>query len=157
MALQQKITPHLWFEADAEEAVAFYCSIFKNSRIVTRSRRGECGPGPHGEVMAIAFRLNGQDFVAIDGGPHFEFSEAVSFSIGCETQAELDDYWSKLLAGGGQEQSCGWLKDRFGVSWQVNYAGLQDMMNEVHPDRAGRVMKAMLAMKKIDIQTLKDA
>lgn len=157
MALQQKITPHLWFDVDAEEAVTFYCSIFKDSRIVSRSRYGECGPGPKGAVMAIAFKLEGQDFVAINGGPHFRFSEAVSLSVGCETQAEIDHYWSKLLAGGGQEQPCGWLKDRFGLSWQVNYAGLQDMMSEVHADRADGVMKAMLTMKKIDIQKLKDA
>jgi predicted 3-demethylubiquinone-9 3-methyltransferase (glyoxalase superfamily) len=157
MAIQQKITTCLWFDNSAEEAVAFYQSIFKDSRVVSRSRYGESGPGPKGSVLAIAFKLEDQDFIAINGGPEFKFSEAISLYVNCETQAEIDHYWSTLLAGGGQESQCGWLKDRFGLSWQIHYAGMQDMMSDSHPDRAGRVMKAMLAMKKIDIQRLEDA
>lgn len=156
MAISQKITPVLWFDGNAEEAVAFYLSVFKEARIVTRSRYGESGPGPKGSVMAIAFKLEDQDFVAINGGPHFKFNEAISLYINCETQEEIDSYWKKLLAGGGEEHDCGWLKDRFGLSWQVDYAGMQDLMSDGHPDRADRVMKAMLKMKKIDIQRLKD-
>lgn len=157
MAISQKITPYLWFDGNAEEAVAFYLSVFKDSRTVSRSRYGDSGPGPKGLVMAIAFKLEGQEFVAINGGPDFKFNEAISFYINCETQEEIDSYWTKLLAGGGQESECGWLKDRFGLSWQVDYAGMQDLMSDAHPDRADRVMKAMLKMKKIDIQRLKDA
>ena len=156
MAIEQKITPFLWFDSNAEEAVGFYISVFKESRIVTRSRYGESGPGPKGSVMAIAFKLEGQDFVAINGGPDFKFSEAISFYVNCETQEEIDRLWNTLVAG-GEERDCGWLKDRYGLSWQVNYAGLQDMMADSHADRADRVMKAMLKMKKIDIQRLKDA
>jgi len=156
MAIQQKITPFLWFDANAEEAVGFYTAIFKNSRIVTRSRYGDSGPGPKGSIMAVAFKLEGQDFVAINGGPDFKFSEAISFYVNCETQEDIDRLWNTLVAG-GEERDCGWLKDRYGLSWQVNYAGLQDMMADSHADRADRVMKAMLKMKKIDIQRLKDA
>jgi predicted 3-demethylubiquinone-9 3-methyltransferase (glyoxalase superfamily) len=156
MAIEQKITPFLWFDSNAEEAVGFYTSIFKDSRIVTRSRYGDSGPGPKGSIMAIAFKLEGQDFVAINGGPDFKFSEAISFYVNCETQEDIDRLWNKLVAG-GEERDCGWLKDRYGLSWQVNYAGLQDMMADSHADRADRVMTAMLKMKKIDIQRLKDA
>ena len=157
MALQQKITPFLWFDGNAEEAVAFYLSVFKEARVVTRSRYGEAGPGPKGSIMAIAFKLEGQDFVALNGGPRFKFNEAISLYVNCETQEDIDDYWSKLLADGGEERDCGWLKDRFGLSWQIDYAGMQDLMSDAHPERADRVMKAMLGMKKIDIQKLKDA
>jgi predicted 3-demethylubiquinone-9 3-methyltransferase (glyoxalase superfamily) len=156
MAIGQKITPFLWFDNNAEEAVGFYTSIFKNSRIVTRSRCGDAGPGLKGSILAIAFKLEGQDFVALNGGPHFKFTEAISLYINCETQEEIERFWSKLVAG-GEEHDCGWLKDRYGLSWQVNYAGIQDMMSDSHPDRADRVMQAMLKMKKIDIQRLKDA
>ena len=156
MAIEQKITPFLWFDGNAEEAVGFYTSVFKDSRIVTRSRYGDSDPGPKGSVMAIAFKLEGQDFVAINGGPHFKFSEAISLYVNCETQEDIDRLWNKLVAG-GEEHDCGWLKDRYGLSWQVNYAGLQDMMSDSHADRADRVMQAMLKMKKIDIQRLKDA
>lgn len=156
MAIQQKITPFLWFDGNAEEAVGFYTSIFKNSRIVTRSRYGDAGPGTKGSIMAIAFKLEGQDFVALNGGPHFKFTEAISLYISCEMQEEIELFWDRLGAG-GEERDCGWLKDRFGLSWQVNYAGIQDMMSDSHPDRADRVMQAMLKMKKIDIQRLKDA
>ncbi len=156
MAIEQKITPFLWFDSNAEEAVGFYTATFKDSRIVTRSRYGNSGSGPKGSIMAIAFRLEGQDFVAINGGAHFKFNEAISLYVNCETQEEIDRLWSKLVAG-GEEHDCGWLKDRYGLSWQVNYAGLQDMMADSHADRADRVMQAMLKMKKIDIQRLKDA
>jgi len=157
MAIQQKITPCLWFGGKAEEAVALYLSIFKDSRIVSRSHYGGSAPGPNGSVLAISFKLEDQDFIAINGGPQFEFSEAISLHVNCETQAEIDHYWNGLLADGGLESQCGWLKDRFGLSWQVNYAGLQDMLSDAHPDRADRVMKAMLTMRKIDIQRLKEA
>jgi predicted 3-demethylubiquinone-9 3-methyltransferase (glyoxalase superfamily) len=156
MAIEQKITPFLWFDSNAEEAVGFYTAIFKDSRIVTRSRYGDSGPGPKGSIMAIAFKLEGQDFVAINGGPDFKFSEAISLYVNCETQEDIDRLWNKLVAG-GEERDCGLLKDRYGLSWQVNYAGLQDMMSDSHADRADRVMQAMLKMKKIDIQRLKDA
>jgi predicted 3-demethylubiquinone-9 3-methyltransferase (glyoxalase superfamily) len=156
MAIGQKITPFLWFDNNAEEAISFYTSIFKNSRIITRSRCGDTGPGPKGSILAIAFKLEGQDFVALNGGPHFKFTEAISLYINCETQEEIERFWSKLVAG-GEEHDCGWLKDRYGLSWQVNYAGIQDMMSDSHLDRADRVMQAMLKMKKIDIQRLKDA
>ena len=156
MAIEQKITPLLWFGSNAEEAVGFYTSIFKESRIVTRSRYGDSGPGPKGSIMAVAFKLEGQDFVAINGGPDYKFNEAISFYVNCETQEDIDRLWNTLVAG-GEERDCGWLKDRYGLSWQVNYAGLQDMMSDSHADRADRVMTAMLKMKKIDIQRLKDA
>ena len=156
MAIQQKITPFLWFDDNAEEAVGFYVSLFKDSRIVTRSRYGESGPGPKGGVMAIAFELEGQDFVALNAGPRFKFNEAMSLYASCETQEEIDRLWAKLVAG-GEARDCGWLKDRYGLVWQINYAGLQDMMADSHPERADRVMAALLKMKKIDIQTLKDA
>jgi predicted 3-demethylubiquinone-9 3-methyltransferase (glyoxalase superfamily) len=156
MAIQQKITPFLWFDDNAEEAVGFYVSLFKDSRIVTRSRYGESGPGPTGSVMAIGFELEGQDFVALNAGPQFKFNEAMSLYANCETQEEIDGLWAKLVAG-GEARDCGWLKDRYGLFWQINYAGLRDMMSDSHPERADRVMAALLKMKKIDIQTLKDA
>jgi len=156
MAIQQKITPFLWFDGNADEAIGFYVSLFKDSRIVTRSRYGESGPGPKGSVMVVAFELEGQDFVAINAGPRFKFNEAMSLYANCETQEEIDRLWAKLVAG-GEARDCGWLKDRYGLVWQINYAGLQDMMADSHPERADRVMAALLKMKKIDIQTLKDA
>ncbi len=124
---------------------------------MTRSRYGDSGRGSKGSVVAIAFRLEGQDFVAINGGPHFKLNEAVSFYVNCETQPEIDALWDRLLSGGGEVQACGWLKDRFGLSWQINYAGLQDMMTDTRPERADRVMQTLLKMKKVDIQRLKDA
>ncbi len=136
--------------------MGFYTSIFKDSRIVTRSRYDDSGPGPKGSIMAIAFKLEGQDFVAINGGPHFKFNEAISFYVNCEIQEDIDRLWNTLVAS-GEERDCGWLKDLYGLSWQVNYAGLQDMMADSHADRADRAMTAMLKMKKIDIQRLKDA
>jgi len=156
MATLQKITPHLWFDANAEEAVKFYVSVFENSRILNMSRYGDAGPGPKGSVMAIGFELEGQRFAAINGGPHFKFSEAISFLIWCDNQGEIDRRWNALIAG-GKEQPCGWLKDKFGLSWQINYSGIPEMMSDPDPARSGRVMKAMMQMTRIDIQKLKDA
>jgi predicted 3-demethylubiquinone-9 3-methyltransferase (glyoxalase superfamily) len=156
MATLQKITPHLWFDANAEEAVNFYVSIFENSRILNMSRYGDAGPGPKGSVMAIGFELEGQRFAAINGGPHFKFSEAISFLIWCDTQGEIDRRWNALVAGGAA-QPCGWLKDKFGLSWQINYSGVPQMMSDPDPARSARVMKAMMQMTKIDLQKLKDA
>jgi predicted 3-demethylubiquinone-9 3-methyltransferase (glyoxalase superfamily) len=154
MAIQKhKIVPHLWFEDNAEEAVNFYISVFKNSRITDVSRYGDVGPGPKGQVMAMGFELEGQSFAAINGGPWAKFNGAVSFLIHCETQEEIDEYYEKLVEG-GQEQPCGWLTDRFGLVWQVNYARLPKMLTDSDALRANRVMEAMLSMKKIDIATL---
>lgn len=152
----QKITPFLWFDNNAEEAADFYLSIFENSRIVDVTRYGEAGPGPIGSVMTITFELNGQQFVGLNGGPHFKFTEAVSFSIDCQTQQEVDEYWEKLSAG-GQKNQCGWLKDKFGLSWQVNPAVLGKMLSDPDPAKAKRVMEAMLTMTKIEIKDLERA
>jgi predicted 3-demethylubiquinone-9 3-methyltransferase (glyoxalase superfamily) len=153
----QKITPFLWFDANAEEAVNFYLSIFKNSKILKVARYGDTGPGPAGTVMTISFQLEGQEFIALNGGPHFKFTEAISLSVSCETQEELDDYWSRLTAGGGQEVQCGWLKDKFGLSWQVNPPILAELLTDKDAKKAQRVMTAMMQMKKIDIAGLKRA
>jgi predicted 3-demethylubiquinone-9 3-methyltransferase (glyoxalase superfamily) len=150
------ISPFLWFDHHAEQAANFYVSIFKNSRVVTVTRYGEAGPGPQGSVMTVAFELDGQPFVALNGGPQFRFSEAISFSVDCETQQEVDEYWRKLSAG-GEEGPCGWLKDQFGLSWQVNPSILGKMLNDPDPVKARRVMEAMLQMKKIDIAGLQRA
>ena len=152
----QKITPFLWFDSNAEEAVNFYISIFKDSKVLSVTRYGEAGPGPAGTVLTVAFQLQGQEFIALNGGPHFKFTEAISFSVNCETQEEVDAYWEKLSAGGEQGQ-CGWLKDKFGLSWQVNPTVLGQMLQDKDPDKANRVMQAMLKMHKIDIATLKKA
>ncbi len=157
MAIQQRLTPFLWFDDNAEQAVKFYTSVFRDSRVLTRSRYGDGGPRPKGSILVIAFKLEGQDFLALNGGPHFRLNEAFSIYVNCETQQEIDALWDKFLADGGQVQDCGWLKDRYGLCWQINYAGLQDLMTDSHPDRASRVMNAILQMKKIDIQHLKDA
>lgn len=156
MLERQKITPHLWFDSNAEEAVDFYVSLFDNSRILRVARYGEAGPGTPGTVMVVEFELEGQRFVAINGGPHITFNEAVSFLVNCDTQEEIDRLWD-ALTDGGQIQQCGWLKDRFGLSWQVNYAGLSDMMTDEDADKSARAMRAMLQMKKIDIAALKQA
>ncbi len=153
----QKITPFLWFDANAEEAVNFYLSIFKNSKILKVARYGDTGPGPAGTVMTISFQLEGQEFIALNGGPHFKFTEAISLSVSCETQEELDDYWSKLTAAGGQEVQCGWLKDKFGLSWQVNPPILAELLMDKDAKKAQRVMTAMMQMKKIDIAGLQRA
>lgn len=154
--MKQKITPFLWFDGNAEEAARFYVSVFKNSKIVTTARYGDAGPGPKGSVMTVVFSLDGQEFIGLNGGPHFKFTEAVSFSIDCKTQEEVDYYWDRLSAGGEPSQ-CGWLKDRFGLSWQVNPGVLGEMLSDPDPAKAKRVMEAMLKMKKIDIAALKRA
>lgn len=151
--MKQNITPCLWFDDNAEEAAKFYVSVFKNSKIVTTARYGDAGPGPKGSVMTVVLELDGQQFIALNGGPRFKFTEAVSFSIDCKDQSEVDYYWEKLSAG-GQQQPCGWLRDRFGLSWQVVPSALGEMMSDPDPARANRVMGAMLKMKKMDIAAL---
>jgi predicted 3-demethylubiquinone-9 3-methyltransferase (glyoxalase superfamily) len=153
----QKITPFLWFNDQAEEAINFYTSIFKNSKIVNVSRYSEGGPGPKGQVMTGSFQLDGQEFIALNGGPQFKFTEAISFLINCDTQEEVDYYWEKLLAGGGEESQCGWLKDKFGLSWQVVPVTLNKFLDDKDAARAQRVLHAMLQMKKIIIADLKKA
>ncbi len=152
----QKITPCLWFDTQGEEAANFYTSVFKNSRITDISRYGEAGPRPAGTVMTVAFELDGQPFVALNGGPEFTFNEAVSFQINCANQDEVDHYWNSLTEG-GQEGPCGWLKDKFGVSWQVVPTALSELLNDPDPGRSQRAMKAMLQMGKIDIETIRKA
>jgi len=149
----QKITPFLWFDSNAEEAVNFYLSIFKNSKITAVSRYGEAGPGPKDSVMAISFQLEGQDFSAINGGPYFTFSPAISFVVDCKTQTEVDWYWERLSEGGELEQ-CGWLKDKFGVTWQIVPSVLGELMSDPDPVKAKRVTEAMLKMVKLDIAAL---
>ncbi len=153
---RQKITTFLWFDANAEHAANFYVSIFKNSKILDVARFGEAGPGPKGSVMTVGFQLDGQEFIALNGGPQFKFTEAISLLVNCETQKEVDDYWSKLTAG-GQESQCGWLKDKFGLSWQVVPRALTRMLQDKDPQKSKRVMQAMLQMKKIDIARLEQA
>lgn len=152
----QAITPFLWFDHQAEEAANFYTSIFKNSKIDSVTRYGEAGPGPAGSVMTVAFRLNGQSFTALNGGPNFKFTEAISFVAHCDTQAEVDDLWTKLTAD-GQEVQCGWLKDKYGLSWQVVPNALLEMIKDSDAQRKQRVTKAMLQMKKLDIAALEAA
>jgi len=152
----QKITPFLWFDSHAEEAVNFYISIFKNSKIGHISRYGDAGPGPKGSVMTVQFELEGQPFIALNGGPQFKFTEAISFSVACETQKEVDEFWEKLSAG-GEPGPCGWLKDKYGLSWQINPTILGKMLSDPDPQKSKRVMEAMLKMKKIDIARLKQA
>lgn len=152
----QKITPFLWFDHQAEEAVQFYTSIFRNSKVQTVTRYGETGPGPKGTVMTIEFQLAGQQFVALNGGPHFTFTEAISFVVNCETQEEVDEYWEKLSEGGTKVQ-CGWLKDKYGLSWQIVPTILIEMLQDKDAQRSQRVMKAMLQMKKLDVAALEAA
>jgi len=152
----QKITPFLWFDNQAEEAINFYTSIFKNSKIGTVARYGEAGPGPKGTVMTATFQLEGHDFIALNGGPHFKFSPAISFVVNCETQAEVDEFWEKL-SGGGAVQQCGWLTDKFGVSWQIVPTILGELLQDKDPEKSKRVMEAMLKMVKLDIQQLQQA
>jgi predicted 3-demethylubiquinone-9 3-methyltransferase (glyoxalase superfamily) len=152
----QKITPYLWFDNNAEEAINFYTSIFKNSKLLNITRYGEGGPGPEGGVMIATFELNGQEFIALNGGPQFKFSEAISLHVSCQTQEEVDYLWSKLTEG-GEEQPCGWLKDKFGLSWQIIPVALHEMLGDPDPVKAQSVMKAMLQMKKIDTEKLKQA
>src|SRR6266581_2052954 len=152
----QKITPFLWFDGKAEEAAQFYVSIFKNSKIVGVSRYGEEGPGPKGRVMVVTFRLDGQEFCALNGGPQFSFSPAISLVVNCETQREIDELWEKL-SDGGEKQRCGWLKDKYGLSWQIIPTALGEMLNDKDAGKSARVMKAMLQMDKIDIKKLKQS
>jgi predicted 3-demethylubiquinone-9 3-methyltransferase (glyoxalase superfamily) len=159
----QKITPFLWFDNQAEEAAKFYTSIFKNSKIRRILRYGEEAAKvsesgrPVGSVLTIEFELEGQKFVALNGGPQFKFNESISFVVNCETQEEVNDFWEKLTVDGGQESACGWLKDKFGVSWQVTPTVLIEMLHDKDAEKAERVMKAMLQMQKIDIKCLKQA
>ncbi|TMI81024.1 MAG: VOC family protein [Bacillati bacterium ANGP1] len=152
----QKITPFLWFDGKAEEAAIFYTSIFKNSKIKNIARYGDAGPGPKGTVMSTTFELEGQDFIALNGGPHFTFTPAISFFVSCETQQEVDDLWEKLSLG-GEKNNCGWLRDKYGVSWQIIPTALGQMLHDKDAKKSNRVMKAMLQMKKIDIKTLQQA
>ena len=153
---QQRITPNLWFDTQGEEAATFYCSIFPNSRIVSVARYPEDSPGPTGAVMTVEYELDGQRYVHINGGPQFTFSEAVSFQINCADQAEVDYYWDKLLEG-GEESQCGWLKDRYGFSWQVVPAGIEELFTDPDPGRAHRAFQAMLQMKKLDVAEIRRA
>ncbi len=152
----QKIVPFLWFNDRAEEAVNFYVSLFKNSRVVSVTRYGEAGPGPKGAVMMVTFQLAGQDFYALNGGPRFTFSPAISLLVNCETQEEVDDLWEKLSEGGETNQ-CGWLRDKYGLSWQIVPTILGKLMQDQDPEKSQRVMKAMLQMEKLDIAGLRQA
>jgi predicted 3-demethylubiquinone-9 3-methyltransferase (glyoxalase superfamily) len=155
--MQQKIIPNLWFDTEAEEAAEFYVSVFKNSsRIVNVARYTDAGPRPAGTVMTVEFELDGQRFVGINGGPQFKFDEAVSFQITCEDQDEVDYYWD-LLTEGGSESQCGWLKDRYGLSWQVVPTGMEEIFADPDPERARRAMEAMFTMSKIDVAALRSA
>ena len=152
----KKINPFLWFDNNAEEAMHFYVSVFKNSEVLSVSRYGEAGPGPNGSVMTATFQLDGLELIALNGGPHFKFTEAISLSVNCETQEEVDELWEKLSEG-GEKGRCGWLKDKFGLSWQVNPIVLGEMLGDKDPEKAKRVMAAMLQMDKIEIDTLRKA
>jgi len=156
MPIERRISLCLWFDGQAEEAVNFYVSIFKNSKVMAVSRYGEVGPGPKGSVMVVGFELDGQAFTALNGGPMFKFTEAISIIVHCETQAEVDDYWEKLSAG-GQEGRCAWLKDKFGVSWQIVPTALIELLQDKDATKSARVMRAMIQMTKIDIAGLRRA
>ena len=152
----KKITPFLWFDDKAEEAANFYTSIFKNSKIGSISRYGEGGPAPAGTAIMATFELEGQEFMALNGGPHYNFTPAISLFVDCKTQAEVDDLWEKLSEG-GEEGQCGWLTDKFGLSWQIIPSAFGEMMSDEDPEKSGRVMQAMLQMTKLDISLLKKA
>jgi len=152
----QKIMPFLWFDDNAEEAMKFYTSIFKNSKIGKVRRYGEAGPGPKGSVMTGTFQIEGQEFVALNGGPHYKFTPAISFFVDCETQKEVDELWEKLSAG-GEVMQCGWLKDKFGISWQIIPKALGELLGDKDPQKSQRVMKAMMKMIKIDVERLRRA
>lgn len=152
----QKITPFLWFDGKAEEAARFYTSVFKNSKLLSVSRYGEGGPGPQGSVMTVAFELDGEKFVALNGGPNYTFSPAVSFVVNCETQQEVDHYWQRLSEG-GEEIQCGWLRDKYGLSWQIVPTVLPELLQDKDAEKRKRVMAAMLKMIKLDIEALKRA
>jgi predicted 3-demethylubiquinone-9 3-methyltransferase (glyoxalase superfamily) len=152
----QKITPFLWFDGNAEEAANFYISIFKNSKLGKISRYGDAGPGPKGTAMSVTFQIEGQEFFALNGGPQFKFTPAISFFVNCETQQEVDDLWEKLSAGGRTDR-CGWLQDKFGLSWQIIPTVLGQLLGDKDPQRAKRAMQAMLQMTKLDIKKLQQA
>lgn len=152
----QKITPNLWFDDQAEEAAAFYVSLFENSKIVDVARYGEAGPGPAGSVMTVTFQLDGTEYTALNGGPHFQLTEAISLLVNCESQEEVDELWEALSAG-GEIQQCGWLKDRYGLSWQIVPTVLGKLMSDPDPAKSQRVMEAMLQMKKLEIGGLEEA
>jgi predicted 3-demethylubiquinone-9 3-methyltransferase (glyoxalase superfamily) len=154
--MHQRITPNLWFDTEAEEAANLYVSIFNNSRIVHVGRYTEAGPGEPGTVMVVEFELDGQRVIGINGGPQFKFSEAVSLQVNCETQEEVDYYWERLTDG-GEEGPCGWLKDRYGLSWQITPSGMDNIFSDPDPQRAERAMRAMFGMKKLDIAELRRA
>jgi len=153
---KQKITPFLWFDGKAEEAMNFYVSVFKNSRVVSVTRYGEAGPGPKGTVMSAIFRLEGQQFYALNGGPQFKFSPAISLFVDCQTQQEVDELWEKLSAGGAKNR-CGWLDDKYGLSWQIIPSVLGKLLQDKDAEKANRVMQAMMKMDKIDSKRLKQA
>ncbi len=150
----QKIVTFLWFDNQAEEAANFYVSLFSNSRVTSVSRYGESGPGPKGTAMTVGFELEGQNFIALNGGPQFRFTPATSIFVSCETQQEVDELWDKLLAGGGQKSRCGWLQDKYGLSWQIIPSALGKLLSGPDPEKSKRAMQAMLQMDKIDIQRL---
>jgi predicted 3-demethylubiquinone-9 3-methyltransferase (glyoxalase superfamily) len=152
----QKITPFLWFNDQAEEAMHFYCSIFKNSKVGSITRYGDAGPGPKGQVMTVTFQLEGQEFMALNGGPHFSFTPAISLFVDCKTQAEVDELWEKLSEGGEKSQ-CGWLKDKYGLSWQIVPSVLMDLLHGYDSKKSKKVMEAMLKMNKLDIKKLQQA
>ena len=154
--ISQKITPFLWFDTQAEEAANFYVSIFKNSKVTAMTRYGDSGPGPKGSVMTVAFTLNGQQFTALNAGPQFPFTEAVSFVVNCETQNEIDYFWEKLSAG-GKKVECGWLKDKFGLSWQIVPTEFFEMISNATPQQSNRVMQALMQMEKLDLAKLEQA
>jgi len=157
MSSRQKITTFLWFDNNAEEAMNFYTSVFKSSKVLEVSRYNDAGPGPKGTVMVCRFLLEGQEFLALNGGPHFKFTEAISLVVDCESQEEVDYFWEKLTADGGAPSQCGWLKDKFGLSWQITPRVLPEMLQDKDPEKAKRVMEAMLQMSKIEIDKLKRA
>lgn len=157
MSGKQKITTYLWFDNNAEEAMNFYVSIFKSSKILDLVRSGDAGPGPKGSVLMGSFQLEGQKFLALNGGPQFKFTEAISLLVDCETQEEVDDLWAKLTADGGAPSQCGWLKDKFGLSWQIVPFALPEMLKDPDPEKSKRVMEALLQMSKLDINRLKRA
>jgi len=154
---KQRITPTLWFDGNGEEAVTFYTSIFKNSKVHSITPHTGAEPGPQRGALVIHFQLDGQDFLALNGGPEFKFTEAISLTVYCDGQKEVDEYWNKLLAGGGQEVQCGWLKDRFGLSWQVVPTVLPKLLEDKDPQKRRHVMEAMLRMKKLDVEELQRA
>ena len=155
--MSDKISTWLWFDTEAEEAAEFYCSLFPDSRVTSVQRFGEAGPSPEGTVMTVSFELEGRPFVALNGGPQFPFTEAVSLQVACADQDEVDQYWKAFVDGGGQESECGWCKDRFGFSWQIVPTALYELMGDPDPDRAQRATQAMFGMRKLDIAALRAA